>query len=172
MFRAPLSQRASLWPSFPSYPVSWDKASHCEKKKKGGKKREKTRERHNLWHPLNLICNVCETSWKCLSCERRGGGVRLWAASKGTCSSDRRESWTAASQMRIPHTHFPLLWAVCVDVCSQAEVIKDSERLRSAMFTLSFCYPYKSQSHNISFSSRLLCCAKAQTVRRCCYLAP
>lgn len=42
---------------------------------------------------------------------------------------------------------------MCVYVCLQAEVIKESAWSDRGMFTLSFCFPYKSQSHNISFST-------------------
>lgn len=87
MFRAPLSQRASLWPSFPSYPVSWDKASHCEKKKKGGKegRRERKQERDTICgtHWISFVMFVKPAGNAYLV---RGGGV-VWDS--GLCRRGR-----------------------------------------------------------------------------------
>lgn len=86
---------------------------------------------------------------------RGGWGGEAWGFVKGKCSSDCRESWTSESQTHITHTHTNTnivpMRTVCV--CLQEEVIKEEVRLGTAMFTLGFCFPYKSQSHNISFSS-------------------
>lgn len=101
--------------------------------------------------------------------------MRLGALSKGSARRTVGESWTAESQTSIGHarTHSPAFSALlraCVCVCVREEVIK--ERTRLAMFTLSFCFPYKSQSHNISFSRDSCATQKARAGRRRCYLAP
>ena len=90
---------------------------------------------------------------------RRGVSERLGALSKG---SARR---TVGKAGRPSRTHtlktiptFSSREPVCVcapvslSLCLQEEVIKEKARLGPAMFTLRFCFPYKSQSHNISFS--------------------
>ena len=46
--------------------------------------------------------------------------------------------------------HTLTLFCVCMHV-QKEEVIKEKVGLSTAMFTLSLCFPYKSQSHNISF---------------------
>ncbi|MEQ2160390.1 hypothetical protein GOODEAATRI_033307 [Goodea atripinnis] len=64
-----------------------------------------TREGHNSWQPLIPICNVCETSWKRLSCwkrERRGWKDRI----QDLGLSVHRENWAVESQTCITHSRF------------------------------------------------------------------
>lgn len=76
--------------------------------------------------------------------------MRLGALSKG---SARRTVGKAGPLSRKHESHTYTLSPVnFVCVCLREEVIKEKARLGTAMFTLSFCFPYKSQSHNISFS--------------------
>lgn len=79
----------------------------------------------------------------------------LWEGTQGfvtrKCSLDHRESWTAESQTCMTPT--------CMHTCPVRDMCVfagggDKREQGRAMFTLSFCFPpYKSQSHNISFST-------------------
>lgn len=71
VFLGLLSQWASRWPSFPSYTVSWDEASQCEKKGKGAGiermrgKQEKPTICGTLWILLVVLVKPAGNAFPC-----------------------------------------------------------------------------------------------------------